>query len=272
LGLGLAFLLDHLDNTLKTPEDIRTHLRAPFLGIVPEAEHEGNLQALTLVHGEGQGSFVEGYRMLRTALSYSWPDQAPHVVLVTSAMPGEGKTLTSVNLALTLASAEHRVLVIDCDLRRPGIHVAFDVPRTPGLSDILVGKAAPADMIRKVPGTRADVIAAGTPAPSPGDLLTGAGMKHLLDDMRRHYAWIILDTPPVGAVADPLILAPSADGVLVVAGAEMSTRGALRETLQQVTATGARVLGVLLNRAHLERRGYYGAYHRVRGNYQHART
>jgi Mrp family chromosome partitioning ATPase len=95
-------------------------------------------------------------------------------------------------------------------------------------------------------------------------------MRHLVLELKKTYRWVVLDSPPVGAVADPLVLAPLTDGVLVVAGAEMAARGAVREAVQQVTATGARVLGVLLNRAHLERRGYYGAYHRVRGHYQQA--
>jgi capsular exopolysaccharide synthesis family protein len=272
LSVGLAFLMDHLDNTIKTPDDIRTHLRAPFLGLIPEAEHPGSLAALALLHGESHGAFVEGYRVLRTALSYSWPEQSPRVVVVTSALPGEGKTLTSVNLGLTLASSEAKVVVVDCDLRRSGIHLAFEVSRTPGLSDILVGKVSAEEAVQTVPGTRLDVLPAGTPAPSPADLMSGSAMKRLLDGLRQRYTWLILDTPPVAAVADPLVLASHADGVLMVAGAEMASRGTVREALQQVASTGARLLGVLLNRAHLERhRYYYGAYHRVRGQYQHAR-
>jgi Mrp family chromosome partitioning ATPase len=111
------------------------------------------------------------------------------------------------------------------------------------------------------------VLAAGTPAPSPADLMSGSAMTRLLDQLRASYDWIILDTPPVAAVADPLILAPHADGVVLVAGAEMASRAVVREALHQVTATGARALGILLNRAHLRKTSYYGAYHRVRGQY-----
>jgi polysaccharide biosynthesis transport protein len=271
LAVGLALLLDHLDDTLKGPEDVRTHLGVPYLGLVPEADHPGTVAALALLHGQSHGAFVEGYRLLRTALSYSWPEQGSRVVVVTSAMPGEGKTLTSVNLGLTLALGEARVLVIDGDLRRSGIQHAFEIPRTPGLSDVLVGKCSPEDAITMVPGTRLSVLPAGTPAPSPADLMTGSAMRHMLEHLRDRYDWIILDTPPVAAVADPLVLATYADGVVVVAGAETSSRTVVREALLQIAGTGARALGVLLNRAHLRRHSYYyGAYHRARGQYEHA--
>jgi polysaccharide biosynthesis transport protein len=267
LAVGAALVLEHLDNTLKGPEDVRQHLSAPYLGLIPEADEPGSVAALALLHGESNGSFVEGYRLLRTALSYSWPEQRPRVVVVTSAMPGEGKTLTSVNLALTLASGESRVLVVDCDLRRSGIHRAFEVAQTPGLSDVLVGNVSAERAISTLAGTRLAVLAAGTPAPSPADLMSGSAMRQLLDRLRSSYDWIILDTPPVAAVADPLILAPHADGVILVAGAEMASRTVVREALQQVAETGARALGVLLNRAHLQKASYYGAYHRARGQY-----
>jgi capsular exopolysaccharide synthesis family protein len=262
LSLGLALFLDHLDNTVKTPEDVRHHLGVPMLGVIPETESSDKGADLILLNTKRQGPFVEGYRTLRTALSYSWPDQACRVVLVTSAGPEEGKTLTSVNLALTLASLESRVLLIDCDLRKPQTHVHLDFPRTPGLSDVIVGRAEVSEAIHRVGETRLFILPAGTHVPSPGDLLTVSSLKRLFDSLRSRYDWIVVDTPPVGAVADPLILAPLADGVAVVTAAEMVPRGAVRDALHRIAETGARTLGILLNRARIERYAYYyGTYY-----------
>ena len=153
--------------------------------------------------------FVEGFRVLRTALEYSWPEATARTLLVTSTAPGEGKTITALNLALTLASLDQKVLLIDADLRKPKTHSVLKVKRTPGLTDVLVGRARPSTAIQqRVHDTRLDLLPAGTSVPSPADLLSGAAMPGLLDALRTHYRWIVIDTPPVGAVAEPLALAP----------------------------------------------------------------
>lgn len=265
LGVGLALLLDHLDNTVKSPEDVRHHLAAPLLGVVPESSPSGALAKLLVLDGHPQGAFTEGYRVLRTALTYSWSERGSRVVMVTSTVPGEGKTLTAVNLALTLASAEANVLLVDCDLRKSQIHEAIRLPRVPGLSDLLVGNAELAACVHRVEGTPLSVLTSGTPVPSPADLLTGTATKQLIASLRERYDWIVVDTPPVAAVAEPLILAPLADGVVLVAGAEMASRGAIRESLHRLVVTGARVVGIVLNRARGERHAYYyGTYYDIK--------
>jgi capsular exopolysaccharide synthesis family protein len=211
------------------------------------------------------GSFAEGYRVLRTALDYSWPDKGARVVAVTSTSPGEGKTLTSINLALTLASADAKVLLIDADLRKPQIHTVLRMSKRPGLSDILVGQAKPSDAVQRVPDTYLSLITAGTHVPSPADLMTTQVLEGLLNGLRGFYNWIIVDTPPVAAVADALILSRSTDGVVVVVGAEMVPRGAVRHTLERIAESGSRILGVVLNRAQMKRHSYY--YGRYYGHY-----
>ncbi len=203
------------------------------------------------------GSFAEGYRVLRTALNYSWPDKGSRIIVVTSTAPGEGKTLTSLNLALTLASGDNKVLMIDADLRRPQAHTLLKVARRPGLADVLVGQAKPSDAIQRVGGTNLSVLCSGTHVPSPADLMTTQVLEGLFDGLRGFYNWIIVDTPPVAAVADALIVARCTDGVIVVAGAEMVPRSAVRHTLERVGETGARILGLVLNRAQLKRHSYY---------------
>jgi succinoglycan biosynthesis transport protein ExoP len=255
LGIGLAFFLDYLDSTLKTPEDVRHYLGVPLLGVIPEVKPgQGELLAL---QDKGQGPFLEGYRVVRTALGYCWTGQGPRVLVCTSTAPGEGKTLTSINMALTLASIEGRVLLIDCDLRKPTAHATLHLARAPGLSDVLTGKASLEKAVREVPGSSLKLLTSGAGVPSPGDLLTTEAMRGLVDGLRASYRWIILDTPPVGAVADALVLSSLADGVVVVAGAEMVSRKAVLTTLHRLADTGARILGVVLNRAQISKHSYY---------------
>ena len=258
-SLGAAFLLEYLDNTLKTPEDVRVHLGGvPLLGVVPESEDANLVVSIT-----NQSVFSEGYRVVRTALNYSWPEGSSRTILVTSTAPGEGKTLTSVNLALTLASMGGRVLLVDCDLRKPQAHALLRVKRTPGLSDVMVGKAKPSDAIQTM--QYLSFLPAGTHAPSPADLMTTQTMRVFLEALRDRFDWIVLDTPPVGAVSEALVLASLTDGVIVVAGAEMVPRKAVAHTVERLANTGSRVLGVILNRAQVERHSYY--YGRYYGHY-----
>ena len=255
-GVGLAFVLEYLDNTVKTPEDVRAHLRAPLLGIVPEVAGDADDRS-KLATGQQQGSFLEGYRVVRTALHYCWTEKGPRVVVVTSTAPGEGKTLTSANLALTLAAQQRRVLLVDGDLRKPSAHALFDLARRPGLSDVLVGECPAEKAIRHVGDTGLDVLTAGTAAPSPGDLLTHEAMHAIVGSLRARYDWVIVDTPPVGAVADALVLASYADGVVVVVGAETVPRKGVARTLERVAETGSRLLGLVLNRARVQKHAYY---------------
>jgi len=220
------------------------------------------------------GPFSEGYRIVRTALRYSWPDRVPRVLIVTSTAPGEGKTLTSVNLATTLAALDGNVLLIDGDLRKPTAHSILRAKKSPGLSDILVGRCEPLETIQHVKGANLSFLPSGTHAPSPADLMTDEGMRGFLGSMKGLYNWILIDTPPMGAVADALSLASFADGVVVVAGAEMVPRKAVRHTLERIAEAGARALGIVLNRAQIEKHAYYyGHYYgHYYGDYSHRQS
>lgn len=267
VSLGFVLLFDHLDASIKTVDDVRRVVATPLLAVIPEAEKtlSGNL-LLGRNADRPSDFFFEGYRVLRTALQYCWSDPGSRVVLVTSTLPGEGKTLTSVNLARSLAAMQARVLLVDCDLRKPQIHTLLERPRTPGLSDVLVGKVELEDAIYNDPGTTFDVLFAGAPVPSPADILTGASVKVLVEGFRARYDWILFDTAPVGAVADPLILAPHTDGALVVICAELVHRSAARETVRRLMGARVRVLGALLNRTRREQHSYYyHSYYRGRG-------
>lgn len=258
-SVGLALFLDHLDSTVKTTEDIRLQLGVPLLGVIPEAE--GSRADEVVLDAEHQASSLyEGYRGLRMAIHYCWSEPASRLILVTSTLPNEGKTLTSISLARSLAAVEASVLLVDCDLRKAQIHALLERPRTPGFSDVLIGKAELSECIQRLPGTTCHLLPAGTPVPSPADLLMSDSLKRLVDRLRENYEWVVFDTPPIAAVADPLVLAPLADGALVVVAAEMVPRAAARETLQRLAGTGARILGVVLNRARRDHQPYYHYY------------
>jgi capsular exopolysaccharide synthesis family protein len=258
LSVGLAFFLDYLDNTVKTPDDVKKRLGVPLLGVVPDVRAARRPTDL-LVTGPGQPppQFIESYRVVRTALAYSWPETASRILLVTSADGGEGKTLTSVNLALTLAAGGDRVILLDADMRLPQTHATFRLPRTPGLSDVLVGRTKPSDAVRRIPPNDLSLLPAGTAVPSPPDLMSTKALSGFLNGLRSVYRWIVIDSPPVGAVAEPLILAPLADGVVFVAAAEVVTYKAAQLALERIEDTGSRILGVVLNRAQTERHPYY---------------
>jgi succinoglycan biosynthesis transport protein ExoP len=273
LGVGLGFFLEYLDNTVKTPEDVRHHLGTPLLGVVPYLPGLQHANLVILNAGLDQ-RFVEGYRVVRTALNYSWTERAPRVLAVTSTAPGEGKSLTAVNLALTLDS-HGRTLLVDADLRKPTTHALLRSRRGPGLSDVLVGRARLSEAVQtKVRDTRLAYLPSGTHVPSPGDLLTDVTIGGLLDALRKYYDWIVIDTPPVGAVSEPLSLAPLTDGVVVVTAAEMVPKKAVLHTLERVHETGARILGVVLNRAQVDEHSYYYShyYGHYYGDYYGTRT
>ena len=259
LSVGLALLRDQMDDTLKAPDDVRLGLPATLLAVIPDRA------------AGGPGAFGEGYRLLRTALAQSWRDAAAgRAVVVTSTAPGEGKTETSVHLARALAAAGERTLLIDADLRRPQAHEAVGARRSPGLVEVMAGDAARLEDAVQPRVGGPDFLASGGEAPA--DVLTADRIAPVLAAARLTYRWVILDTSPIGAVADALVMAPLADGVMVVAAAEKLPRAAVRRTLERLAESGARILGVVLNRARLDRHAYdyqhhyghvYGDYHRA---------
>jgi polysaccharide biosynthesis transport protein len=260
LGLGcagaVAFLRDYFDHSIAKPADVRV-LGLSLLGVIPETRARDRKP---LAAGRpGHEAFTEGYRMLRTALPDD-PREGGQVLLITSTLAGEGKSLTALNLAQALAASDERVLLIDADLRRPALSALLQTREAPGLADVVLNGARPGQAIQHVSGTRLRLLPAGSPVSrNAADLLSTDAFRKLLAQLRERYARIIVDSPPVGAVADALILAPQADGVVVVAHSGKVARGALVNVLERLTAARARILGVVLNRAKPSRHEYdYG--------------
>lgn len=259
LALGLVFLFEYLDNRIKSPQELRAQLNVPFLGMVPSID----VKSGSLLHDGVPPNFAEAIRGVRTNVLFSSAEEGVRVVVVTSAGPGEGKSLFSSNLAVSLAQAGQRVLHVDADMRRPRVHAIFDLAQEPGLSNLLVGDCKPSEAIRKTTVQNLCVLPAGLIPPNPAELLGSKRCEDFFATLGQNFDWVILDSPPVLAVADASILANTATGVVFVVGADQTSRQAARAALEQLQAVQAHVIGAVLNRVDLEKNPYYySAYYR----------
>ncbi len=254
LSLGLVFLLDYLDDTVKNPDDVTGKLKLPLLGIAPKVSIDGPL----LLSHDVPHEFGEALRSLRTSLTFSSASEPTRVVMVTSAQPLEGKTTTACNLAVALAIGGARVLMIDADMRRPGGHRALGIENRLGLSHVLTGQATMDAALVALDHPKLWVMTAGAPAPNPSELLGSDQMRALLDEAKRgRFDWVIVDTPPVLAVTDAVVLSAIVSGTVFIIGSEMTQRQHAARAIDTLTANGSHVLGAVLNRVDLKRNKYY---------------
>ena len=210
-----------------------------------------------MIRNNQSSAVAEAYRVLRTNLIFSAADSGGRALLVTSANPGEGKTTTVANLAASLALNGAKVLAVDADLRRPALHTHFGVPKTPGLSDLIVGKCQASQAIQTTRLKGLQVLPCGYIPPNPAELLGSASMRTVVEALKSHYDWVLIDTPPVLAMADTPVLCPLVEGVILVVAAEASRRPAIQRAIDQILGIGGKVTGVVLNRVNLERNSYY---------------
>jgi len=253
LALGLVFLFEYLDNRIKSPQELRAHLNVPFLGMIPKIDNDGP----TLLNDAVPPAFGEAIRAVRTNVLFSSVEEGVRTVVVTSAGPGEGKSLFSSNLSVSLAQAGQRVLHIDADMRRPRVHEIFDLTQEPGLSNLLVGDCKPSEAVRKTTIQNLCVMPAGMIPPNPAELLGSNRCSEYLATLGGHFDWVVIDSPPVLAVADASVLANSASGVIFVVGADQTSRHTAKVAIEQLNAVQAHLIGAVLNRADVERNPYY---------------
>src|SRR5450631_736725 len=280
-GVALAFLLEGLDSTVRTTEQAQIISGLASLGMIPlgsKSAREGpnpkrlviatSKEAVELVtQVRPQSQMAESYRALRTSLLLSNLGAPPKVIMMTSALPQEGKTTTSINCAVVLAQKGARVLLIDADLRRPSIHKTLGMAPHSGLSNVLTGSTTIEKAITHtsiLPNL--DVLTAGTPPPNPAELLASTNMRDLLAQLREQYDHIVIDTPPSLSVTDAVVLSPRADAVVLVIRAGQTTKQALRRSRDLLTQVNAKVVGVLLNAVDLSSPDYY-YYYEYKGKY-----
>ena len=266
-GIGLAFVLDSLDNTVRTPEEAQIISALPSLGIIPlstkqiakdrknghprlslgsrSSESADSLELITFARPRSE--LAESYRALRTSIMLSSLGSPPKVILVTSALPQEGKTTTSINSAIVLAQRGGRVLLVDADLRRPGVHKALGLRNTSGLSTLLTGGDGSQGAILSTEIPNLFVLTAGPPPPQPAELLGSILMKDYLCRLRKEFDHIVIDTPPALSVTDAVLLSVEADSVLVVVRSGQTTKAALRRVRDLLSHVNARITGVIVN-------------------------
>jgi polysaccharide biosynthesis transport protein len=256
LGIGLAFFFDYLDNRIKSPEEIKTHLGIPFLGLVP-ALRNSEVPGSPLVSNGVTRQFGEAFRTIRTNVLFSSAQEGCRSVVVTSTLPGEGKSIVASNLALSLAMAGQRALLIDGDMRRPKVHMLFGLSQEPGLSNVIVGSAQASETLKRTTVPNLWIMVAGKQPPNPAELLGSRRFKDLMTSLTPHFDWIVIDSPPVMAVTDASIVSHLVHGVVFVVGCEMTGRTAARTALDQLDSAKAKYLGAVLNRVDLRRHSYY---------------
>ena len=257
LGIGLTLLFENFDNTVRTPEDVKA-MNLPFLGMIPAVVPPAGATApRPAALRQPDGPVAEAYRVVRTNLLFSTVGEGGRALVVTSTNPGEGKTTTAANLALSLAANGARVLVVDADLRRPTLHQHFGISKTPGLSDVIIGKRQISEAILTPRGKGFHVLPCGYVPPNPAELLGSQVMREIVGALKTRYDWVLIDTPPVLAMADTPVLCPYVDGVILVIASEASSRPAVQRAVDQLAGVGGSVIGAVLNKVDLKRNSYY---------------
>ena len=246
LGVALALLLEFLDDTIKTPEDVEQKLRLSVLGIIPRL---GAKQSVAAAAQDLRSPFSEAYRSVRTALQFATDHGVPRTLLLTSPGPGEGKSTSALSLARNFAQLGKRVLLVEADMRNPSLHrsLAATAPDK-GLSSLLAGAATLQEVIVPSGEAQLDVIFAGPLPPNPAELLSGTRLVSLLSIAGQHYDQVVIDGPPVMGIADGPLLANGADGTLLVVDSGSTKIGNAQAALKRLLVARARVIGVLLTK------------------------
>src|SRR6195256_2679342 len=274
-GVGLAFLLEGMDNTVRTTEQAQMISALPSLGMIPLGSKSRNngtgigrlaltssrevVELVTQVRPQSQ--MAESYRALRTSLLLSSLGGPPKVIMVTSARPQEGKTTTAINSAIVLAQKGVRVLLVDADLRRPSVHKTLGMGPRSGLSNVLTGNTTLEQAISVSPILpNLFVLPAGSPPPNPAELLASAHMKDVLNELREQFDHVVIDTPPTLSVTDAVVLSPRMDAIILVIRSGQTTKQALRRARDILMQVNAHVTGVLLNAVDLTSPDYYYYY------------
>lgn len=273
LGISLVFAREYLDVRVRTPEDLKKRGLPPLTAV---ALMDDELKRLAEAGGKnGKGvdahlitfsnplsSIAESYRRLRTNVQYGQLDVPLKTIVVTSANPAEGKSTTVSNLAIAFAQTGKKTLLVDTDLRKPSVHSEFSLSRDPGLSDYLFGTAKEQEVIRPTVVEHLDIICCGSIPPNPAEIIGSQKMKEFLESLKKKYDYILFDSPPVLAVADPTILATMVDGVVVVVSSGNTRLDALQRSLELVLGVGGKLVGIVLNNFDLSQAygGYYGRY------------
>ncbi len=274
LGISLAFVSEYLDDTVKTWDDIRDGVNLPLLGSIPSIGNVAptqkyknskemqwlNIESRLLTHHEPRSPISESYRNIRTNIQYFDLSRELKTILFTSPSPREGKSTTVSNLAITLAQQGQKVLLLDCDLRKPVLDNLFFQKREPGLTDVLMGRAGITIAVRKTIVDNLFLLPCGAIPPNPSELLSSSRMKDLLTRIENDYDFVLVDSPPILAVTDASVLSTEVGGVILVVRSRSTSPEMVEEAGERLQKVGSRVIGVVMNDLDMER--HYGKYAR----------
>lgn len=268
MGVALAFGLDRLDDSVKSPDELRDQMELPMLGLIPAIRAERGVRRATadataarlITHADPRSPVAEAYRSMRTNLAFARTQQSPQAIVVASPGPSDGKSTTAANLAITFAQQGQRTLLIDADLRRAVLHKAFNVGRSPGLAELIIGETTFDDVVHDTGVPNLALIASGRFPPNPAELLGSARMQEILHEAKARFDVVLLDSPPLLAVTDAAVLSTMVDGVALVIRAERTKRDAVRRAIGHVRSVRGRLLGAVLNGVDMRSGAYYGSY------------
>jgi capsular exopolysaccharide synthesis family protein len=272
LSIGLVFLLEFLDRTIKSPEDIKRYLNLNIIGAIPDTEHSEERRVVTFEDPKSPVS--EAYRTLRTNLKFASLDKEIKTIVVTSTIAGEGKSITTSNLATALAQAGSKVLLIDTDFRKPTIHKLLKKPNSDGLADVLINNSDYKKSLKKGREKNIDILFSGLIPPNPSELLGSDVMKDFIKKVREEYDYVIFDTPPVALVTDAAVLANEVDGTILVTSVGMVEYEVAKRAVELLENVNANIIGSVLNKIPIGKSGYsyykyysayYGEYGKTKG-------
>ena len=268
-GVGLAFFVNYLDDSIKSQDDVENTLGLAFLGYVPNIKTNSVVERDLQAHSHPQSNAAEGFRTIRATLSLTHKPEKLRLVSVTSTIPSEGKSLVASNLAIVSAQTGLRTLLVDADLRRPSVHKAFQLHSPTGLSAFLTGETSDLeDITHKSEVPNLDVICCGAIPASPSELIGSARMKAFLETVKDKYDRVILDCPPISAVSDPLVISANTDGIVFVAKFNKIRREHARRSVQRIQSAGIHIMGVVINDIDFEGKdSYYYSYYYYQNRY-----
>ncbi|MCM8782330.1 MAG: polysaccharide biosynthesis tyrosine autokinase [Candidatus Omnitrophica bacterium] len=270
MGFGLVYLLDYLDNTIRSQDDIEKYINLPYLGHIPavkgkvrENEHEKRI----IVQADPSSSLSEAFRNIRTGIIFSAPPETLKCIVITSTIPSEGKTLVSTNLATTIALDGPSVLLVDSDMRRPTIHNTFKMDNAVGLSNYLTGNVSLDMVVNKTFVENLSFISAGPTPPNPSGLLGSFKMEEFIKEAKKRFERVIIDAPPLIGVSDAIILSKLVDGTLLVIRFGTASRDVIMRAKQCLQEVGTNIIGVVLNDVDIEKEAYYSKYYHYYSRY-----
>ncbi|HNT74570.1 MAG TPA: polysaccharide biosynthesis tyrosine autokinase [Anaerolineae bacterium] len=261
IGVGVAFLIEYLDDTVRTPEDIKQVLPLAVLGVLPRMAKRNTAQTGIVVTEHPLQPIAEAFRSLRTSIQFTNLDEPPRTLLVTSPQPTDGKSFTAANLAAAIAQGGKSVILVDADLRHPTMHKTFNLPIAPGLTESLLSVEERPRALQATNVERLRVVPVGSRVPDSTELLASQTFKRLIAELQEQADVVILDSPPVLAVSDAAVLSTLVDGVALVMDCGKTRIPAAVQAAERLAGVGGTILGVVLNRVTARSGGYYYYYY-----------